>query len=458
MTTPDDIELSGLPSLEELEEELALRDLVRFVPRMSPRYMPPTHLAPLLRRFELAVEGIPQRVCCSAPPRHAKTESVLHVPAYTLRRRPDWTLSYSTYADRLSRSKSRKARHIAQQAGIELESASLNEWRTPEGGGLLAGGVGGPLTGHGVNLLIVDDPIKDRLQAESATYRERLMDWWRDVAATRIEPGGSAFVFMTRWHPDDLIGSLVKDGFEYINLPALDADERALWPERWSVDALKTRRKDVGEYTWASLYQGEPRPRGGRVFGDVTLVDRQALAALKAKGWRESFGLDVAYTAKTSSDYSVIIRLARCGDVYVVLDVVRLQVPPPQLLARAKVLRAAHPTATWRWYASGTEEGAGAFLREAVSLRVLPPKGDKFVRAQPVAAAFNAGRVLVPEGAPWAADFVAELAAFTGVNDAHDDHVDALAAAFDELEAGATSGSASMGEATHVPPLRRVGM
>lgn len=461
--TSDVLELTGLPSREELEAELRLRDLVRFIPHLSPQYMPPVHLAPLLRRFELAIDGVPQRVCCSAPPRHGKTESVLHVPAFALRRRPDMRFAYATYADRLSRSKSRKARALAASAGVRLESDALNEWRTPEGGGLLAGGVGGPLTGHGVDVLIVDDPIKNRLEAESVTYRERLVDWWRDVAATRIEPGGSAFVFMTRWHPDDLVGQLVREGFEYINLPAVSEDNAPLWPERWPLDALESRRKEVGEYTWSSLYQGQPRPRGGRVFGDVHLT-REVPGV-----YRKAVGLDVAYTAKTSSDYSCVVTMAcvrgaahddgtRAPDTYYVLDVLRLQVPPPALMERLRLVRTAHPTASWRWYASGTEEGAGAFLRNVLPLRTMAPRGDKFVRAQPVAAAWNAGRVLVPEGAPWASAFVSELAAFTGVNDAHDDQVDALAAAYDELVADSASLGAATGTPTHVPSLRSVGM
>ncbi|MCC6747974.1 MAG: phage terminase large subunit [Deltaproteobacteria bacterium] len=449
-----------IPSIAAVDAELELRRLETFIPKLSPRYSAPKHLAPLLERIEAAVEGQPQRVCCSAPPRHAKSESVLHVPAFALRRKPELVFGYATYADRLSRSKSRRARQLALDAGVSVSVDALNEWRTPEGGGLLATGVGGPLTGHGIDgILFVDDPVKNRVEAESAVYRERLMDWWRDVASTRIEPGGSVFVFATRWHEDDLIGQLVREGFDYINLPALDAEGRALWPERWTADALRTRRREVGEYTWASLYQGQPRPRGGRVFGDVVLCTPKALEEAKAKGWRESFGLDVAYTARTSSDYSVAIHLARVGDTFYVLNVVRVQLPPPALIERCLTLRKAHATARWRWYAAGTEEGIGAFLREKLPLRQLPPKGDKFTRAQPVAAAWAAGKVLVPEGAPWVPAFVDELAAFTGTaGDAHDDQVDALAAAFDELQADVGSFTATVGVPTHVPELRRIRM
>ena len=416
-----------------MRDERRLRNLVDFVPSLSPHYMPPTHLEQLLRRFELAVDGVPQRVCCSAPPRHAKTESVLHVPAFALRRKPELRFGYSTYADRLSRSKSRKARHLAELAGVELESTSLNEWRTREGGGLLAGGVGGPLTGHGLDIGIVDDPCKNRLEAESAVFRERLVDWMHDVLLTRIEPGGSVFVFATRWHTDDLIGRMVDEGFEHINLPALDVDEKPLWPERWSADAMRARRDEVGEYTWASLYQGQPRPRGGRVFNDVVTYETVPHT------FRTAIGLDLATSTRTSADYSVAVLMARVGEDYFILDVIRAQLAPPDFRRRVRLMANSHPTASVRWYAAGMELGAAAFFAEGddgVQLQAMPARGDKFTRAIGYAAAWNAGRVKLPRRAPWVSDFVTEHAAFTGVNDAHDDTIDAAVAAFDLLHAG----------------------
>lgn len=424
MTDADVIEV---PSIEEIDEELRLRRLVAFVPALSPRYMAPSHLAPLLRRFELAVDGVPQRVCCSAPPRHAKTESVLHVPAFGLRRRPEMTFSYSTYADPLSRSKSRKARRLVEELGIET-IGSVHEWRTSDGGGFLAGGVGGPLTGHGVDVAIVDDPFKNRVQAESQAYRSMLSDWTRDVLMTRIEPGGSIFIFMTRWHPDDLIGELVGEGFEYINLPALGPDDTPLWPERWGLEALNARKEEVGDYTWSSLYQGNPRSRGGRVFGDVHMYVNEPLT------FRSAVGLDVAYSAKTSADFTVAVRMLRAGDTYFVVDVQRWQLQPSATSPKLKAWADKWPADTWRWYASGTEAGGAAFLRQSIPrLQALPPQGDKFVRALTYAAAWNAGKVLLPERAPWLDDFVGEHAGFTGINDKHDDIVDAAVAAFDAL-------------------------
>jgi predicted phage terminase large subunit-like protein len=429
-----------LPSLEEMQAELELRDLVGFVPRVSPKLMAPQHLAPLLRRFELAVEGVPQRVCCSAPPRFAKTESVLHVPAFALRRRPELTLSYSTYGDRLSRKGSRRARAITRATGIPTKG-SVNEWYTEEGGGLLAGGVGGPLTGYGVNIALVDDPVKNRLEAESAIYRAKLSDWMRDVLMTRIEPNGSIFVFMTRWHPNDLIGELQGEGFEYLNLAALgrwvdgqwvpDAEEgESLWPGRWPTAALKKKFEEVGAFTSASLYQGQPRARGDRVFHDAHVWAQQPII------YRPAGGVDAAYSQKKTADYSAYVKMLRAGDFYYVTDATRVREPAPMFQQRLRVVHDAEPTMRWRWYVATSELGAASFFAEgdnAVPLHGDVAKADKFIRALRYAAAWNAGKVLVPQSAPWLDDFLAEHAGFTGVNDKRDDYIDAAVAAFDEL-------------------------
>jgi predicted phage terminase large subunit-like protein len=401
-----------------------------FVPEATPSYDQPLHLKPLLDRVELALQGVPQRICCHAPPRHSKTESMLHIPAFALRQDPTLRFAYCAYGDRLSRSKSRRARAIAQDMGIKLDSTALNEWRTVEGGGLLASGVGGPLTGHGVDFLIIDDPVKNRIEAESSTYRDRLHDWWRDVARTRLEPGGSAFVFMTRWHRDDLIGRLVDEGFEYIKLPAISDEGEALWPERWPIESLKALQKDVGPYTWASLFQGEPRPRGGAVFDGVKTWSKLPTE------FRGGIGLDLSYSGKTHSDHSVAVRMIRAGNNFYVTDMIRRQATASAFKVAALAFGKKHPNDSWRWYASGTELGTADFFKQhpGVPLRAMPAKGDKFTRAVRYAAAWADGRVLLPERAPWVEAFVNEHLNFTGINDKHDDIIDASVAAFDELD------------------------
>lgn len=440
--------LEQLPSLVEVRREQARRSFMRFVPWLTEGYQEPQHLAPLVDAMQRAVNGEQQFICCSAPPGHAKTDTLLHAPAWALMSRPDIVFSYSTYADRLSRSKSRKARSLARQAGHELEALSVSEWRTPKGGGMLAGGVGGPLLGHRVHIGLVDDPVKNRAEAESPVYRQQLEDFVGDTLVGRLYPNGSIFVFMHRWHPDDLIGHLVaKRGFRLINLPAIDDDGKPLWPQVWPVDALEVKRSKVTEYTWQSIYQGRPRPRGATVFGPPTVF------TVPHKVYRSGFGVDLSYSTKTSAHWSVAVEGRVVGDVVQIHNVLRRQVRAPQFKAELRGLYEKAPTARMRWYASTTEVGVADLFRDGdkpVPLFGLLAKGDKLTRAQGVAAAWNAGKVQVPANAPWLDDFLAVVLAFTGVHDACDDDVDALAAMFDELTQGGGAISTEPTEATRV--------
>lgn len=411
--------------------------LLEFIPRVSPRFDRPEHLRPLAEALERTLRE-PVRLVVSTPPRHGKTETLLHAIAWLLLRQPELTIAYVSYAVEFARSKSRRARLIALSAGVPLadDAARLEEWRTIAGGGVLATGVGGPLTGHGVNLLLVDDPVKNRLEAESPTWRERTWEWFNDVAFTRLEPGASAIVVMTRWHEDDLAGRLLKQSAQRwveLRLPAL-AEEgdphrqpgEPLWPDRWPAEKLLEIRAQIGEYSWASLYQGRPRPRGGVLFRDVVTYQEPP-----RDGYRLAIGIDLAYTARTHADYSVAVVLASTAEAAYVLDVIRGQWEAPEFARRLRGLRERYPSAPLAAFASGTEKGALQFFRDlGVPVRELPVQADKFVRAQAVAAAWNEGRVRVPERAPWLAAFLDELLSFTGVHDVHDDQVDALASAW----------------------------
>ena len=409
--------------------------LLEFIPAVSPTLEQPLHLAPIVE----AIESTPhreRRIVISTPPQHGKTKTVIHGLVWLMTRDPRKRHGYVTYESTRAEEMSREAQWVARATGVKTEG-SRRIWRVAgQAGGMIAAGIGGPLTGYGIDgVLVVDDPVKNRAEAESTTYRERTHQWFRDVAMSRVHPGASVLVILTRWHPDDLGGRLIGEGWEHINLPAIDDAGRALWEARRPVAWLERQRAEGGEYTWASLWQGQPRPRGGQVFHDVTFYD-----AAPTTGYRAAFGVDLAYTAKTSSDYSVVVTLAADDSFYYVLDVARQQVRAPQFGVTLGGVRGRYPFAPMSWYCIATEQGVADLLNALnpkIHVRAVPTTHDKFVRAQPVAAAWNEGKVLVPRDAPWLDAFVAELATFTGMNDAHDDQVDALAAAFDLLKSGA---------------------
>lgn len=408
----------------------AVADLPEYITNLSPNYMPPLHLAPMLDVLRRIVNG--ESVCCviHTPPRHGKTETLLHSMPWILEQRPDWTIGYASYADNIAKSKSDVAKELAKASGIQLARDSMGEWRTFERGGALARGVGGGLTGFGLNFGIVDDPVKDREQAESKVYRDRVWSWFCDVFLTRIEPGGSVIINMARWHPDDLAGRVIRElGWPYICLPAIDAKGRALWPARWPVTELLKKR--TNEYTWHSLYQGNPMSRGGKVFRGAWGYAQ--IPHDKPRRW--GIGIDAAYSKKTSADHSVIVVMCKVGAYFYVHEVHRMQVGAPAFSAVLKAVQKRYPGAPTRWYASGTELGTSSFMsKEGAYVEHVQAKADKFVRAIPYSAAWNGGYVLLREGAEWLADYDKEHEVFTGVDDPEDDQVDAGVAAFDVLE------------------------
>jgi predicted phage terminase large subunit-like protein len=244
-------------------------------------------------------------------------------------------------------------------------------------------------------------------------------------------------VHNTRWHPEDLIGQLTSanpEMWQYINLPAISDTNTALWPTRWPLHELVELKSSVGEYEWASQYMGQPRPRGGAVFKDVQYYDE--LPRITAT----CIGIDLAYTNKTYADYSCAVVLGRGDDKrYYVLDVVRKQAEPPAFATELNNLSNKHGTRNIFWYISGVEKGVIPFLKNSrVNVRAEVTNKDKFTRSIDVAAAWNRGDVLLPKDAPWLDSFISEVVNFTGINDAKDDQVDALAAAYSQIGAKST--------------------
>lgn len=419
--------------------------LVDFIPAINPGWLRPTHLGPLIDVLERIEAGESVYALFSVPPRHAKTETLLHYAVRAIKRNAKRRILYTSYSAQFANNKSRQARDYAQRAGITLrdDSTSVAEWLTPPFGGFFARGLGGGITGLGFDTAIVDDPFKNREEAESQVVRDQRHAGFTADVLTRMEPSGSVIVCHTRWHVDDLIGRLEietrGDGtpkWERYNLPAItehdDGSETALWPERWPLVSLQERRERMPPYDWWSMFQGQPRPKGGAVFNQPASYDE-----LPSERVRYAIGIDVAYSAKTSSDFSVAVVLARSEDLWYVVDVLREQVATPVFGKLLKGLRAQYGGAKVAWYGAGTERGVADQLSETLGVQVdfRTASKDKFTRAQPVAAAWNAGRVLVPKRPTFDLDaFQFEVERFTGLNDAHDDQVDALAAAFDALE------------------------
>lgn len=441
---------------ELLTYEAEAEGLDQYIRRISPQLPPPPHLKPLIDVWQRTrVE--PVRAVIELPPRHAKTTTAMHGFSWRMFLDPALRHAYCTYAEALALEKSRGVRRLSQHAGVELGSEALHHWETTHGGSFTAVGVGGPLTGKGIDgVAVIDDPHKNRAEAESRLIRDKIWDWFTDVLWTRLEDDASVLVVQTRWHKDDLIGRLLKGfedpatgasvEFERIRLPALAEqfdplgreEGEALWPSRFPATKLHGIRSIMGAYGFEALYQQNPKTKGDRLFRSEAA--RFELERWELDGHRVLIICDPAATAKSTADHTAILALAAEGygeNMRVwVLDHFRAQTTIPNVV---KVLRRFQST---YWGVAIGVEAVGAFkaipdmLREEdPTLKVLPihPLGDKFTRAQPVASAYNEGRVLIPIDRPWARTLIAELEDFTGVSDPEDDQVDALAHGWNTL-------------------------
>lgn len=154
---------------------------------------------------------------------------------------------------------------------------------------------------------------------------------------------------------------------------------------------------------------------------------------LPEKFSRISIGIDVAYTKKTNSDYSCAVVLGSFEDNHFVLDVVREQIEVLKFGNILKELRMSWGSPTIYWYVGGQEKIVAEYLLNVVKvpIKTLAAKEDKFARAQAVAAAWNQNKIWIPEAnKPWVKTFTDEILVFSGMDDPHDDQVDALAAAY----------------------------
>lgn len=406
--------------------------ILKFITLVSPTYEEPEHLFPYLSLFDDAAQK-ELRVCVSTPPQFGKTESTLHALLRYLMRNPQSRNAYISYSAQRAEHVAVKFAWLAKEAGLTLDG-TRKCWTTPQGGYVLFSGVDGPLTGFAIDgIAVLDDLIKGMADANSAIIREHTIDWLQSVAMSRLHKGASVIAIGTRWHPEDPIGHLIDQGWDWVNLPAINEKDESLWPSRWPVELLRRRQKEVGEYVWSALYMGSPRPRGGQVFKSL-----RTYKELPITPSRVFFGVDMAYTAKTSADYSVCLVMVESeGNLYI-HDMIREQVEPPDFKTLVSYKQLAYPNACLAISVTGSEKSSAYFLQElGLELNIQQAVVDKFVRAQPAAAAWNGGHIFVREDMDGLQDLKREVLNFTGLGDKHDDIVDALSAGYNAARFGA---------------------
>ncbi len=393
------------------------------------------------------------------PPRHGKSELFSHwLPVWFLKKFPWKRVGLASYEMGFAQEWGGKTKDSivehADQLGLEMarDTKAKGHWKLKGfGGGMSVAGIGGPITGRGFDLIIVDDPIKNAQEALSKTYRERLWNWYKTTLRTRLEPGGSIIIIMTRWHEADLAGKLttpeegdpddpaLKDPWRIVNIPAIAerndilgrAEGDALWPARFDLPALAKLRYTLGPFWFAAMFQGRPQPEGGGIIKEawfkyfdwdqVPKNDKgEMLFPRTIQIW------DTAFKENQAADRSACLTLATGPLGFYLLDLFVKRLEYPDLIAAAKNQAA-------RWNPDHIlieDKASGISLIQQLKrdsrlpIKAIKAEDDKVTRAHSVTGVLEAGRVFLPARAPWIPEFMAEVTGFpTGQ---HDDIPDVL--------------------------------
>jgi predicted phage terminase large subunit-like protein len=436
-------------------EDYAFSRLVAYSAYQWPGYTPAKHHRLIARHLEAVERGEVKRLMIFMPPRAGKSMLVSeYFPAWYLGRNPSRYLIAATYAQELADDFGRKVRNqIADPTfqavfpGCRLRGDSQSVKRfhvtqepqegvtvsTELDGAYFATGIGGPLSGRGAHLLLIDDPTKNREEADSATIRQRNKDWYTSTAYTRLMPGGAIVLVMTRWHSDDLAGWLLDtqphENWTVLSLPAIAEEEDeiarkpgdALWPEAFPVEILEKIKTSIGSRDWSALYQQRPSPSEGGIFKAAWF---QRYRAPQEDYPRVVQSWDTAIKPGQLNDPSCCTTWGVRADGYDLLQVVtrRLEYPDLKRLVLAQAEAFGPDAILIEDKASGQQLLQDLKRETKLPLIGINPVGDKITRASGVSALIEAGKVALPTHAAWLTDYEAEMLTFP--NAPHDDRVD----------------------------------
>ena len=367
------------------------------------------------------------------PPRHGKSElASKRFPAWALGRNPRRQIIAASYNSDLANDFGRSVRNIVDEPeftqvfpGVALaqDSQAANRFNTSHGGSYIAAGVGTAVTGRGADIGLIDDPFKDREEADSERRRDIVWDWYRSTFYTRLMPGAAIVLIQTRWHEDDLAGRLLEHDagqWEVLDLPAISRDGEALWPEWYPLETLQRIKDTIGQREWSALYQQQPQPDEGTFF------QREWL-----KEWTEKpkalnlYGTSDYAVTEEGGDYTVhrIWGVDSEGALYR-LDGWRGQTSSDKWIEAKLDLIAKHKPLAWFGEGGVIQKAIEPMLRRRMMerkvfcrLEWLPSIHDKPTRARGFQARAAMGKVQFEPGAD-----VSEYLSFPAGK--HDDEVD----------------------------------
>ena len=472
---------AGAVDIYALRLALARGDLNSFIRYTMPDYMMGwvhERIAAELNAFLEAVRNRESpRLMLTMPPRHGKTEiASRRFPAFVLGRFPDMSIIGTSYSADLSNSINRDIQRImdselyrrifpetkiggkakgSSEPGSYMRNSGVFEIAGRKGS-YRSAGVGGGITGLGCDIAIVDDPFKSRSEADSATIRKKVWEWYTSTLYTRLSPGGGVIVINTRWHMDDLSGRLLDaeargegDAWRIVNFPAIaEQDEEfrrtgeALHPERYPLEKLEAIRRAVGGRDWEALYQQHPVPDGGAIFREEWLQKTWLPKNLPERFDAIVQSWDMAFKDGDTSDFVVGQLWGRKGGDFYLLDQLRGRWSFTESMDKVRALTERAEKWDSRPHRKLIEDKANgpavidALKHEISGIVPVEPDGTKVSRAHAVTALFEAGNVFLPDSSicQWAFDYRLELTRFP--SGAHDDQVDATTQALRYLSAG----------------------
>lgn len=449
---------------------LARRNLAAFILAMHDDYLMGWFhrevCARLMRFYVESVQGKRPRLILTAPPRHGKSQIVSRdFPSWLFGVNPDIYIISASYNMELASAMGRDVQSIMKQPEyrelfpkvnlLERRSSVTNMTAVQTSkyfeipgrrGRYIAAGVNTGITGKGAQIAIIDDPFKDRRDADSPTMRARAWDWYTSTLRTRLAPGGGIIVMHTRWHEDDLVGRLLQaqeaggEKWELVSYPAIaEHDEKfrkegeALHPERYDLAELTAIRGAVGSYDWAALYQQHPTPRGGGIFKGSWVRHWDTAPKVfdrVVQSW------DFTFKDAAKSDYVAGQVWGKVGGNFYLLDAVCEKLDFVGQVRAMRRMSAKWPMAIEKIVEDKANGPAiiAALGSEIPGLVPYTPRGSKTARAYAVSPLFEAGNVLLPpmDGShPWVRHYLEELLSFP--NAPHDDQVDATTQALDSL-------------------------
>ena len=390
------------------------------------------------------------RLAVFMPPGAAKSTyaSILFPPWY-LAHHPKHSLIAASHTADLAAKWGRRVRNTIKENGHLLgyslaeDSQAADRWETDAGAEYGAFGVGGSVTGRRADLIVIDDPVRSREDAESELIRDKTWDWYISDLYTRLKPGARIVLIQTRWHESDLAGRILEDmekggdQWEVLSLPAIAEENDALgrtvgqplWPEWEGLEDLDRKREAVGPRNWTALYQQRPAPEEGDFFKAEWLKTYDRLPP--ASELRVYGGSDYAVTSD-GGDYTVhvVCGLDHSGRMYLI-DLWRGQTTTEVWIEKLCDLIKLWKPMAWAEETGQIKSGVGPFIdrmqreRKAWCFReTFPTRGDKAVRAQSIRGRMALEGLYCPFNAAWFPEFRRELLSFPSAK--HDDQVDAL--------------------------------